>query len=235
MFQVEKISGKKVSDIVVEQIEEWIRSGNVQPGEKLPSVREMCEMFDVGRSAVRDALTTLKGRGLVNVKHGEGTFVCHFDTAQLFPDILLIQKSDISKLYQVRKILEAGIAEMAALNATEKQLNIMEKELDELINAKTLKGWEADYRFHQAIAEASGNEILVDLMDTVSTTTKKGIMACHRIILSDEKLSKDVAAQHIAIYESMKAKDPVKAREEMYNHLTYVEELLNNHLNESGD
>lgn len=235
MLRVEKISSKKVSDSVVEQIEEWIRTSKVEPGEKLPSVRELCDMFDVGRSAVRDALTTLKGRGLVNVKHGEGTFVCHFDAAQLLPDVLLVQKNDISKLYQVRKILEAGIAEMAAVNATEKQLIVMKDVLDDLVNAKTLKSWEADYRFHQAIAEASGNEILVDLMDTVSTTTKKGIMDCHRIILSNEKLSKDVSAQHIAIYETIKARDPAEAREAMFYHLTYVEELLNNHLNESGD
>ncbi|MEI3614006.1 FadR/GntR family transcriptional regulator [Pseudogracilibacillus sp. SO30301A] len=232
MLQAERISGKKVSDIVVEQIEEWIRSDKVQPGEKLPSVRELSEMFDVGRSAVRDALTTLKGKGIVNVKQGEGTFVCHFDMAQLLPDLLLVRKSDMKKLYQVRRILEVGIAEMAAINATEKQLQLMKEKLDELSSAKTLKGWEADYRFHQAIAEASGNEILVDVMETVSTTTKKGIIASHRIILSDEKLSSDIAEQHIAIYDAIKARDPVKARETMFSHLTYVEKLLNNHLNE---
>ncbi|MFA8438737.1 FadR/GntR family transcriptional regulator [Pueribacillus sp. YX66] len=232
MLQAEKISGKKVSDIVVEQIEDWIRSGKVTPGEKLPSVRELCEMFDVGRSAVRDALTTLKGRGLVDVKHGEGTFVCHLDTAQLIPDVLLVRKSDINKLYQVRKILEVGIAETAAVNATEKQLANMKQALDELADAKTLEAWEADYRFHEEIVKASGNEILIDLMEMVSTTTKKAIMDCQRIILSDHSLSSHVMKQHIDIYEAIKARQPKQAREAMYRHLNYVEQLLNSNVTE---
>lgn len=226
MLQAEKISGKKVSDIVVEQIEEWIRLGKVTPGEKLPSVRELCEMFDVGRSAVRDALTTLKGRGLVDVKHGEGTFVCHLDTAQLIPDVLLVKKRDIHKLYQVRKILEVGIAETAAVNATDEQLANMKQALDELEEAKTLEAWEADYRFHEEIVKASGNEILIELMEMVSTTTKQAIMECQRIILSDPSLSSSVMEQHIDIYKAIKARRPKEAREAMYRHLKYVEQLL---------
>lgn len=228
MLQAEKISGKKVSEIVVEQIEGWIRSGKVEPKEKLPSVRELCDMFDVGRSAVRDALTTLKGKGLVDVRHGEGTFVCHTD--HLLPDVLLYTKSDINELYQVRKILEVGIVEMAAAYASSSQLDRMKQALDELAKAETLKGWEADYQFHHTIAETCGNDILTELMKAVSTTIKKGMMDCHRIILSDKKLSSDVFVQHVAIYNAIKAKDPVKAREAMLYHLTYVEELLNSHL-----
>lgn len=232
MLQVEKIPNKKVSEIVVEQIEEWIRSGKVTPGEKLPSVRELCEMFDVGRSAVRDALTTLKGRGLVEVRHGEGTFVCHLDTAQLIPDVLLVRKSDIGKLFQVRKILEVGIAEIAALHAADEHLAKMKQALDELTQAKTLEAWEADYRFHEEIVKASGNEILIDLMEMVSTTTKKAIMDCHRIILSDRSLSSDIMKQHIDIYKAIEARNAAEAREAMYRHLNYVEKLLDKNVTE---
>ena len=235
LLKAEKIPSKKVSDIVAEKIEDWIRSGNVQPGEKLPSVRELCDMFDVGRSAVRDALTTLKGRGLVTVKQGEGTFVCHLDTSQLLPDILLVTDRDIHQLYQVRKILEVGIVEMAAQHATKEQRATMKSALEELAQAKTLKGWEADYRFHQAIAEASGNHILLELMETVSSTIKKGIMDCHRIILSDPTLQKEIADQHIAIYEAIEAGDSVSAREAMYSHLIDVEKLLRRNLQGSNE
>lgn len=235
MLQAEKISGKKVSEIVVEQIEGWIRSGKVEPEEKLPSVRELCDMFEVGRSAVRDAITTLKGKGLVDVKHGEGTFIRHTDTTHLLPEVLLFRKSDINKLYQVRKILEVGIVELAAVNATSCQLRSMEQALGELSKAETLKGWEADYQFHQAIAEACGNDILLDLMEAVSSTMKKGIMDCHRIILSDRKLTSDIAGQHVAIYEAIKAGDQAEAREAMLHHLTYVEDLLNSRLQDSKD
>ncbi|ASK62461.1 GntR family transcriptional regulator [Virgibacillus phasianinus] len=232
MLHVRRIAGK--SEIVVEQIEGWIRSGDVEPKEKLPSVRELCDMFKVGRSAVRDALTTLKGKGLVDVRHGEGTFVCHMDTTNLLPDVLL-QKGDITKLYQVRKILEVGIVEMAAVNASSGQLDTMKHELDELSKAEAVKGWEADYQFHQAIAAACSNDILIDLMEAVSATIKKGMIDCHRIILSDKRLSSDVAAQHAAIYDAIRATDKAKAREAMLYHLTYVEDLLNSHLQNSNE
>ncbi|WP_099159688.1 FadR/GntR family transcriptional regulator [Virgibacillus ndiopensis] len=235
MLQVEKVSRKKVSEIVVEQIEGWICSGKVQPDEKLPSVRELCDMFEVGRSAVRDALTTLKGKGLVEVKHGEGTFVLPTNTNQLLPEVLLIRKSDINELYQVRKILEAGIVEMAAIHASVSQIDFMKRALDEMLMATTLKGWEADYHFHQVIAEASGNQLLIDLMEAVSTTMKKGIMDTHRIILSDENVSSAVIGQHVAIYNAIKESAPVKAREAMLSHLTYVEKLLHHHLQNSSD
>lgn len=232
MLQADKIVNKKISDIVVEKIEDWIRSGKVRPGDKLPSVRQLCEMFNVGRSAVRDALTTLKGKGLVEVRHGEGTFVCHLNTAQLLPDVLLIRKDDIHKLYQVRKILEAGIVELAAANATEENLENMHHALEDLKNASTLEAWEADYRFHEEIVKASGNEILVELMDVVSITMKQAIMDCHRIILSDRTYALEIIKQHSEIFEAIQSRDGKGAREAMYKHLNYVESLLDSYLSD---
>ena len=72
-------------------------------------------MFEVGRTAVRDAITTLKGKGLVEVKHGDGTFVCGMDRANVFDGLSLVNKEDIKSLFTVRKILEVGTAELAAL------------------------------------------------------------------------------------------------------------------------
>lgn len=235
MLQAEKISRKKVSEIVVEQIEEWIHSGSVQPGEKLPSVRVLCEMFEVGRSAMRDALTTLKGMGLVDVIHGEGAFVLRMNTDHLLPNVLLFRKRDIKELYQVRKILEIGIVEMAAVHATPSHLDRMKKALNGLSTTKTVKGWEWDYQLHQAIAEASGNDILIDLMKALSSTMEKGMMDCHRIILSQQKLSSEILVQHVAIYDAIKANNATKAHEAMLSHLTYVEELLHSHLNDSKE
>lgn len=232
MLQADKITNKKISDIVVEKIEDWIRTGKVNPGDKLPSVRELCEMFNVGRSAVRDALTTLKGKGLVEVRHGEGTFVCHLNTAQLIPDVLLIRKDDIHKLYQVRKILEAGIVELAAANATDEHLQNMHQALEDLKKASTLKAWEADYRFHDEIVKASGNDILIDLMDMVSTTMKQAIMECHRIILSDRTLASEIIKQHAEIYEAIKLRNGSGAREAMYRHLNYIESLLDSYVSD---
>ena len=125
---VEKISTKKVSESVTEEIEKLIERGTFQAGEKLPSVRELCELFGVGRSAVRDAITTLSGKGIVTVKQGEGTYICEFDSSKLFNHPLLLPSSkDITELFQVRKIVETGIAEASAIHRSEEDLLKMEE------------------------------------------------------------------------------------------------------------
>lgn len=221
-MNIEKISTKKVSESVEEQIEKMIVSGMFKAGEKLPSVRELCEMFGVGRSAVRDAITTLSGKGAVYVKRGEGTFVCEFDSTKLFNNPMFLASSkDIRELFQVRKILEPGIAEMAALNRTEEDLENLMKLADQSNNA-----WESDYQFHLTIAKATGNEILTQLLQFISSTTKKVMMDFHMYIQKDKEMVDLIVNQHNLIFDSIKKGDPKRAKQTMSNHLKTVEELL---------
>lgn len=220
---VEKISTKKVSESVGEQIEKMLESGSLKAGEKLPSVRELCELFGVGRSAVRDAITTLSGKGAVYVKQGEGTFICEFDSTKLFNKHMLLPSSeDIRELFQVRKILEAGIAEMAALNRTEKDL----QHFEEILAKQSNNGWELDYQFHLAIAKATGNDILIQLVQFISTTTKKSMIDFHRYIQKNEDTVKCIVEQHHQIYESIKKGEHKRANQMMISHLNTVEDLL---------
>ncbi|MFC3883607.1 FadR/GntR family transcriptional regulator [Bacillus songklensis] len=224
-MNVKKISTKKVSESVAEEIEKMIESGTFRAGEKLPSVRELCDLFDVGRSSVRDAITTLKGKGTVYVKQGEGTFVCKFDSTKLFnPHLLLPSSRDIRELFQARKIVEAGIAEMAALNRSEKDLQLIK----ESVSNQLVNGWESDYHFHMAIAKATGNQIMIQFMQFISTTTKKAMIDFHHYIQKNESTVKTIVKQHAQIYESIKRREPKKANQMMIEHLNFVEELLQN-------
>jgi GntR family transcriptional regulator, transcriptional repressor for pyruvate dehydrogenase complex len=217
-----------VSDSVVEQIEEMIKSGTLVTGEKLPSVRELCEMFGVGRSAVRDAITTLKGKGAVDVKQGEGTYILEFDSTRLFNNHLLIPSSkDISELFQVRKILEAGIAEMAALNRSEVDLHLIEK----ILSNQSISGWESDYHLHTAIAKAGGNEIIMQVVQFISAMMKKAMMDFHNYIEKNLTTLQIIEKQHLQIYESIKLGIPQQAKQMMIEHLNFVEkELLQSHV-----
>lgn len=226
-MEAAKISHQKISDKVALQIEQWISAGQVQPGDKLPSVRELCQLFDVGRTAVRDAITTLKGKGLVEVRHGNGTFVCPFDCTRVFHGLSLVNKEDIRNLFEVRKILEVGTAELAAVNREQLHLVKMKQALDCLAQADSLEAWRADFDFHLVIAEATRNEHLMQLMQTVSSTIRKGIMDCHRVILADADRERLIFQQHVAVYEAILAADPNRSRQAMMEHLSYVEALLN--------
>lgn len=222
-MNVEKIPIRKVSESVVEQIEKLIEEGTFLPGEKLPSVRELCEMFGVGRSAVRDAIITLKGKGSVDVKQGEGTFIRKFDSTKLFTNQLILPDlKDIRQLFQVRKILEPGIAETAALNRNEKDLEAME---NALFNENS-QGWESDYNFHMAIANATGNEIITQLMQFISTTTKKAMNDFHQYIQENQSIVMNIDAQHQSIYQAIKNSGHGLAKKAMIEHLDYVENIL---------
>ncbi|MDQ0337600.1 GntR family transcriptional repressor for pyruvate dehydrogenase complex [Caldalkalibacillus uzonensis] len=226
-MNVEKITPKKISEQVAEQLEQWIISQHLQPGDKLPSVRQLCDMFDVGRSAVRDAITTLKGKGILEVKQGEGAFIRSFDSAQLFEQLLLLDKQDLTDVFNVRKILEVGSAELASTSRTAAHVQQMEKALQMLENSDSLEDWEADYAFHMAIAEATRNKVIIRLMETVSVLLKKAIINCHNMALHSEAVSSSIRKQHVAIYLAIKEQKAEQAREAMFEHLCYVEALLN--------
>ncbi len=226
-LEIQKISNKKISELVADQLQEWIETGKVQPGEKLPSVRELCDLFNVGRTAIRDAITTLKGKGLVDVRRGEGTYVKSYDYSRIFDEILLLNQTDIHKLFNVRKILEAGIAEMAAQARDPEDIHRIRTHMDQIKEAKTIEGWKADYEFHLAIAEATKNEVLVLLLETISSTMKIAIKGCHQIIMENPQLTREIVVQHENIYSAIKEGRPSEARASVIEHLTYVESLLN--------
>jgi GntR family transcriptional repressor for pyruvate dehydrogenase complex len=225
-LKAEKIGSKKISDQVAEQLEHWIRTQQLKPGDKLPSVRQLCDLFDVGRSAVRDAITTLKGKGIVEVRQGEGAFIRSFDSAELFTHSFMLNKEDVEEIFAVRKILEAGSAELAALNRTNEHLLRMEAALKTLKKSQSLNDWEADYAFHLAIAEATCNKVVIQLMKTVSGLLKKAVLNCHSLALQSKDVDLTIQKQHTAIFKAINRKRPEEARLAMLNHLIYIQSLL---------
>lgn len=226
-MEVEKISPKKVSELVEEQMETFIHFGKFQPGEKLPSVRELCDLFDVGRSAVRDAMTSLKGKGLVEIRHGEGMYICQFDPTKLLNHYLLLpDEKDIEALFQVREMLEAGMVKLAAQFRSEEDLEAMKLAIEEMkAKDEEVQGM-ADYNFHSAIAKGSGNHILFQLMEFISVTTKKSMVDFHRTIASDNSLLEEILEQHERIYEKIAAGEAEQSCEAMISHLEYVRDLM---------
>ncbi|QQK81010.1 FadR family transcriptional regulator [Salicibibacter cibi] len=220
-MDIQKITTRKISEQVAEQLEQSIVNGSISAGEKLQSVRELTGQFQVGRSAVRDAIAVLKGKGMVEVIQGEGAFVCDPRRWQTFGAYPLIDAKSIQDLYAVRKMMEVGIAEQAALKRGNKQLDAMKEAIRQFD-----QGWEADYRFHIALAEATDNDVLVKLMESISQNMKEALIDCHRVIAENAEVAEAIDAQHRSIYEAIKNKDTDGAREKMKEHLNYVEQLL---------
>lgn len=227
-----KIKPKKIYEEVAEAIYEMIRSGQLKPGDKLDSVQQLAENFQVGRSAIREALTSLRAMGLVEMKQGEGTYVKEFEKDQItFPlsTAILMNKEDIAELVEVRKIIESGTAAAAAKKRTEAHLSMMEAALEAMLEAKGdgELGETADFQFHLALAEAAQNHLLMNLMNHVSDLMVETMRETRKVwLFSKETTIEQLYNEHLAIYEAVKAQDAEAARTKMLIHLENVDAIL---------
>jgi GntR family transcriptional repressor for pyruvate dehydrogenase complex len=223
-----QIKPMKIYEEVAEQLKEAIVSGKYQPGDKLPSVRELGEQLNIGRPAVREALTGLKAIGLIEIRQGEGTFVAKYNSEDLKSTIhhyAMLAKKDVQRLYEVRRILELGSVNLAAQYRTEVELQRMRDALKMMGDSIATGNTEQyDWTFHLAIAEATQNPVLVQLMESISQSTKK-ILSDARGKLFEIGYEK-LLLQHEAIFDAIEAKDSVRAQEMMLQHLNYVERKL---------
>ncbi|MCT8138842.1 FadR family transcriptional regulator [Anaerobacillus sp. CMMVII] len=224
---IKQVKPKKIYEIVAEQLTELILSGEVKPGDRLSSVQQLAEDFNVGRSAIREALSALKAMGYIEIRQGEGTFVkkVDFDVAtQMMPQIL--QKEDIRQLFEIRKFNETGAASLAAVNRTEEDLLELEGLLAEMKKAEGdgELGEKADIEFHMAIVKASKNDMLYRLMATISETMQESMREARQLFLytNDEKM-KQLYDEHFAIFLAIKNQDSRLAYDKMLEHIVGVE------------
>ncbi|MBO1578206.1 FadR family transcriptional regulator [Bacillus bingmayongensis] len=231
-MEYKSIKPKKIYEEVSEAILTMIKNGTLKPGDKLLPVHQLAEQFQVGRSAVREALSALRAMGLIEMKQGEGTYVKNFDSSALTKSLnntLLMRKEDILNLLEVRKVLEVGAVRAAAAKRTEDNLQNMKHWLDEM--AKSIgdekAGEKADFHFHMGIAESSHNNILLELMNHVSEMIAETIGESRRIILYGEQTTAErLLEEHQSIYDAVLEQDVELAQQAMLNHLTNVEHIV---------
>ncbi|UAY55322.1 FadR/GntR family transcriptional regulator [Arachidicoccus terrestris] len=166
------IKKRSLADEVAVRLQQQITSGVFKVGDKLPIELQLMKSFGVGRSSVREAIKILANRGLLSVQQGVGTFV-ESQVALSEPLGQRLKRADIKDLDEVRKLLELKIAEKAAENYTAKHIEKMKAYLaarNRAAQSGDLAGAiKADIHFHITIAEASGNEILLDLYKAAAT------------------------------------------------------------------
>ncbi|MGJ7034219.1 GntR family transcriptional repressor for pyruvate dehydrogenase complex [Anoxybacillus eryuanensis] len=227
-----QIKPKKIYEEVAEAILHMIQTGQLKPGDKLDSVQQLAENFQVGRAAIREALTALRAMGLIEMKQGEGTYVREFDPAMLsFPisAAVLMNKEDVAHLLEVRKLLEVGAAGVAARKRTDEDLRAMQSALTQMREAigDEELGEKADFLFHMAIAAATKNPLLVSLMNNVSGMMMETMRETRRIwLFAKQATTEQLLEDHIAIFEAIRDQHIELAQERMKEHLGHVEKVL---------
>lgn len=224
-----------LSDHIVEQIAELISRGVLKPGDRIPSEKHLCGKFGVGRTSVREALRSLSVMGVLESQMGEGTFVATDATRFLersFHWGLLLNPKVVDDLIETRLMLESHTAYLAAAKATAADLERMEQTVDLMQESVDNPGQylQHDLQFHMAIAKATQNSILLNLLNT----TRGYLQAWIRETLSTPAAARERAVlsitQHNRIVQALKNKDCEGARKAMAAHiLSSSTDLKNRH------
>ncbi|UMP02766.1 FadR/GntR family transcriptional regulator [Amycolatopsis sp. EV170708-02-1] len=168
-MEFEPVAPVRAYQRVVEQIEEAVFSGRIKPGDRLPSERELMVQFDVGRSTVREALRVLQAAEMIRSRPGDprGPEVLAASPAALHRSMHRLARADhlgLSELLQFRMVLDGSAHLLAAQLRTDDHLAELDAAL-EAMRAGVSKGFaefsHADVAFHEAIARATGNPLLV--------------------------------------------------------------------------
>ncbi|KAK51068.1 FCD domain protein [Bordetella bronchiseptica MBORD675] len=212
----------RLADQLYGQIFDQIASGRLNVGDKLPSEHEICEKFGVSRPVVREALLRLRADGLVTAHQGLGTFVSHQPAPRLktFSDVQNV--GAYLRAQEVRVALEGDAARLAALRRTDEQLHKIGEAhaafVEELEHGRVSP--EADLAFHASIAEASGNDFYLGVLETIH----ESISGFMRLTLSltrtgSRQRAQRVADEHAAILGAIREQDAERARIAMQFHL----------------
>lgn len=218
------IKTRKIYEQIADQIGQLVAEGQLKPGDRLPSERELVEQFKVSRASIREAISALEMMGLVEVRSGEGTYIRQINMDSVVAPLawmLFIDKDTVQELYEARKILEVQAAGLAAERAEEEEIQDLYEVLE--VMQRDLKmqrlGEDSDYNFHYAVARATHNKILIRLMNTISDTMRKTLKTSLSRLYEDRNTPERLYKEHYSIYEAIKNHDVENAQKRMLDHL----------------
>lgn len=223
------VSSSRLSGQVVQQFVTMIRNGELAPGERLPTERELAERFGIGRNSIREALRELNMLGLVTSRHGEGTFVGTPDAAQLmapFRAVIELSAPAAESILEFRLAFEPGVAALAARNITEDGKRRLKDALETFENAlagEETRAEHTDASFHFAVAQTTGNPTVIAVHQALLE-----LLTAFRSRLSRDTYQPDnrVAVGHRELYAAILSRDEEKARSAMQQHLRDVSQGL---------
>jgi DNA-binding FadR family transcriptional regulator len=220
------IERTRVFEQIVTQIERRILTGELRHGDYLGSERELAEQFGASRTAVREALTTLAQRGLVDMRPGRGTMVIDGTSEAMRHSLRLMMRIGSqhtpAHLTEVREILEPEIAALAAERASDEHIAAMRAAIDTM--ERSLNDTDAfiaaDNDFHRALARGSGNPLILALMDSIVDLLSDQ----RKMIFATPGGPQHGQAHHKRVLSAIIANDPAAARASMRAHMEQVRE-----------
>lgn len=221
-LNVERIRREPMAAEIARRLVDYLLSGGVEPGSRMPSERQLAEAFGVGRSAVREAIAALSLIGLIEVRHGDGTYLKRPDSP-LLPQVvewgLLLGEQRTADLVEARQRIEVIIAGLAAQRRNDEDLADLAISLDRMKTEARDGGdagafVDADVAFHLRLAEAAGNSALRDVLSSIQALLRAWI---GRVIAEGYRESS--YREHVPILEAVRARDVSLAEAAMDAHM----------------
>ena len=217
---------------VVQHLQQQIQSGQIQPGDKLPTESAVMELLGVSRTVVREAISRLQASGQVETRHGIGTFVLDAPAAQNFriAEQDMATADDVIAVLELRISLETEAAGLAAQRATPEQLATMANALQNFSTAihSQSDAVPSDFQFHMEIAQATGNRHFADLMSYLGThiIPRTRIKTADQAPEGRQAYLERVHGEHESIYNAIRNHDTEAARAAMRTHLSNSRDRL---------
>lgn len=184
-------------DLVIAQVKDMLISGQLKAGDMLPTENMLVEMCKVSRGSVREAMKILCAYGIIDIRRGEGTYVCDKPSKFMFNPLLfqiLVKDYDMASLVELRQIVETGIMQLIIRYASDQEIEELEKvnqefarETEAYPNSSLQRMRELDIKFHRLTGEYSHNPLLeeiygfiIDLFEPSIDPTRPGVVDNHR-------------------------------------------------------
>jgi DNA-binding FadR family transcriptional regulator len=221
----ERTGGKDLRQRVVTRIVDLIRTGSLRAGDRLPPERELVEIFSISRPSLREAMRALSSLGIVESRHGGGTFVTDLDARTLLAPLdffLQLSQVNIDDAFESRRIIEVEIVRKAAQQAKPADI----KELNGMIAAhatiqKDPVGFRIlDSRFHEKLSAIAGNAMLQRIADALYNMN----LHLRRRATEEPGLIAESTADHTRIAAAIAEHDAERAAAEMTRHLEHIKQ-----------
>ncbi|MFC4561704.1 FadR/GntR family transcriptional regulator [Nocardiopsis mangrovi] len=213
---------------------DYLMSGSVRPGERIPSERQLTEMLGVNRPTVREAIKSLGFLGLLEIRQSSGTYFRGTDSDvlyRLFELGLVLGERGARDMLQARTELEVVVAGLAAQERTGAGVEALRARLREMRECPDDEFAEADTAFHAALADLAGNTVLRDMLKGMRAMIQRGWVERTGAVRSREL----AYADHVPIFEAVEAGDAEAARTAMTRHMEGASRRLKEALDQRGD
>ena len=223
----------KVSDKVVQDLRTLVEKNQMQVGDRLPAERKLCEQLRVSRSSLREAIQQLTSQGMLVSKVGAGTFLQQLPTNwsqyQIVQPLSNLIDEDPAYRFDVqeaRMVLEGGTAWYAAQRATAEDLKKIRACYEQIVHFQILGDDDqaaiADAKFHLAIAEASHNLVLIQMMRGLFDLLQYNVVLGRRKVYTEAHRFDQLHDQHFQVMDAIERQDPEAARSAVCGHIEFV-------------